>query len=248
MVSNQIYQHLANEQKKFAKQLLNHLSRLQGASYFIDLGFLDLSEQELVINLANQKQVDYKIEKLYPEQERCRTYIGDSTYSEESIIVEASYNAKFNQIEHRHVLGTLINEADDYTQFGDIIINATSFQLICSSKGLEELQMGFSTINKAKLKYDVVNEVDYQIPELKQTTYIVTSLRLDNVVKAIMGVARTGAQKHIRNKMVNVNYVENSNVNHELKLNDLISVRKYGRKKIVAIEATRTGKYRIVVQ
>ncbi len=247
-MSNQIYQHLAADQKKFAKTILNHLERLQNASYFVDLGFLDPSEQSLVVNLANQKSVNYEIEKLYEKQERCRVFIGDTTYREHSLVIKGTYNVKFNQLEHRHILGTLINEVDDFTQYGDIIVHDTYFQLICTTAAFEELERYFNVIHKAKIKYELCEKVEYKEPELKQTTYIVSSLRLDNVVKAIMSTARTGAQKHIRNKMVNVNYVENSNVNHELKLNDLISVRKYGRKRIVAIEATRTGKYRIVVQ
>ncbi len=247
-MSNQIYQHLAPEQKKFAKTVLNHLDRLQNATYFIDLGFLDPSEQKLVINLANQKNVNYEVEQLYSAQERCRTFIGDTTYRETSIILRGTYNTKFNQLEHRHILGTLINEVEDFKNYGDIIVNEGNFELICKAESYEELERYFNVIHKAKIRYEKCEELNYQEPELKQTTYIVSSLRLDNVVKAIMSTARTGAQKHIRNKMVNVNYVENSNVNHELKLGDLISVRKYGRKRIVAIEATRTGKYRIVVQ
>lgn len=247
-MSNQIYQHLANDQKKFAKTVLHHLSRLQNASYYVDLGFLDPSEQSLVINLANQQEVAYEIESFYQAQERKRVFLGDTTYRDQSLIVTASYNPKFNHLEHRHVLGTIINEVDDYTQFGDILITDGQFQIICTDMAYQLLNTNFPIINKAKLKYLIADEINYQEPELKQTTYIVSSLRLDNVVKAIMGVARTGAQKHIRNKMVNVNYVENTNVNHELKLGDLVSVRKYGRKKIVVIETTRTGKYRIVVQ
>ncbi len=247
-MSNHIYQHIGSEQKKFAKQVINHLSRLSGASFYIDLGFLDPSEQSLVINLANQQNVNYEIEKLYPKQERCRVFIGDTSYRELSIIVNASYNSKFNNIEHRHVLGTLINEANDFSDFGDILIYEASFQIICKETAYDELVHSFGTINKAKLKYELVDNVSYSEPELKQTTYIVSSMRLDNVVKAIMGVARTGAQKHIRNKMVNVNYVEVSNVNHELKLGDLVSVRKYGRKRIVKIDNTRTNKFRIIVE
>lgn len=247
-MSKHIYQHIASEQKKFAKQIINHLSRLQVADYYIDLGFLDPSEQNLVINLANNREVAYYIEKFYEQQERCRVFLGNTSYLPSSIILAASYNNKFNHLEHRHVLGTLINEVADFKEYGDIIIHDDHFQIICSEQAFEELQISFPIINKAKIKYEIINEITYVKPVAKQKTYVVSSLRLDNVVKVIMGVARSAAQKQIRNKLVNVNYIENSNVNHELKLGDLISVRKYGRKKIVAIEATRTDKYRIVME
>ncbi len=241
-------QHINSEKQSFAKMVLNHINNLVNQQYFIDLGFLDPSEIKIVQSLIVNTGVDYYIEKLYEEQERTRVLIGDVTYKVSSLIAEGHYNNKFNQIEHRHVLGTLINSEVDFQQYGDILIGDGSFQVICSDEGYQNLELEFNYINKTKVSYKLVNEVKVMPKEVKQETIIVSSMRLDNLVKSIIRVSRTKAQKQIKSKLVKVNYLEIININHEIKVNDLIAIRKFGRRQIKAVEHTRSGKYKVTIE
>ncbi len=241
-------QHINEDKHSFAKLVANHINNLKNQEYFIDLGFLDPSEVKIVQNLITNTGVDYYVEKKYEEQERTRVFIGDVTYHLSSLVINGSYNNRFNQIEHRHVLGTIINSDVDFKEFGDIIIAEDSFQIICTHAGFNQLELEFNYINKAKISYREVSKVNFIAKELKQETIIVSSMRLDNVVKSIIRVSRTKAQKQIKSKLIKVNYLEVININHEVRVDDLIAIRKYGRKKIKAIEHTRSGKYKVTIE
>ncbi len=241
-------QHINSEKQSFAKKILNHINNLANQQYYIDLGFLDPSEVKIVENLIVNSGIGYYIESLYDKQERKRVFIGDVTYRINSLVAIGHYNNKFNQIDHRHVLGTLINADIDFKEFGDIIINEDSFQVICSEVGYKELELKFNFINKAKVSYKLAESVNYQEKVVKQEIIIVTSMRLDNIVKSIIRVSRSKAQKQIKSKLVKVNYLEIININHEVRVDDLIAIRKFGRRQIKAIEHTRSGKYKVTIE
>ncbi len=246
-MSRDILQHIPESQKTFAKQLIHKLINLKQAEYAIDFGFVDPAELQLMIQLAKTYQVKITIDPITNLCERKHVLLGFGEI-DSAIILKGEYNNKFNELEHRHVLGTIINGTTDFNKIGDIKVDEGYFELFCLKEVESEITSEFSYINKAKIRYFEVEKPSILDDELVETTINISSMRLDNVVKAMVKKARTKSQKIIKNKDVKVNYVEITNPNFEIKENDLISVRKYGRKRVKQISQTKTGKYRVVIE
>ncbi len=223
------------------------MQNLQGQNYSVDLGFLDPAEQKICEDLANTHNVKMIYDALTMECERKHVAIGVGVI-ESAIILKGKYNPKFNQVEHRHVMGTLINSDLDFNMIGDIYIEQGYFEIFILPE-IKSIMIGqFCEFNKAKITYQEINQVTISQPVLEQTTIIVSSMRLDNVVKAMIKQARQKSQKLIKNKVVKVNYETIVNPNYEIKVDDLIAVQKFGRRKIISQEQIRSGKYRLVIE
>ncbi len=246
-LSKDILQHIPESQKGFTKKLIHTLVNLQQANYVIDLGFVDPAEAQIIMQLASKYQVKVTFDSKTLSCERQHIILGDGEISE-CLILRGSYNSKFNQLEHRHVLGTVINSELDFQQIGDIKVAEDYFEIFCTQKIKAQLIDEFMYINKAKIRYEEICNSGIASQVLEPQIIIVSSLRLDNIVKVMIKKARSKSQKMIKNKDVKVNYVEITNPNYSLKLEDLISVRRYGRKRIIAIEQTRSGKYKLTIE
>ncbi len=246
-MSRNILQHINESKQTFAKKLLHQIQNVQGQSYLIDLGFLDPAEQKICEDLTNTYNVAIVYDELTLKCERKHVAIGIGTI-EPAIILKGKYNSKFNQVEHRHVMGTLINSELDFKMIGDIYIGQASIEIFILEEIKSVISEQFCEFNKAKIVYQQINEVTINQPVLEQTTIIVSSMRLDNVVKAMMKQARQKSQKLIKNKVVKVNYETIVNPNYEIKVDDLVAVQKFGRRKIISQEQIRSGKYRLVIE
>ncbi len=246
-MSRNILQHINESKQTFAKKLLHQIQNVQGQSYLIDLGFLDPAEQKICEDLANTYKVAIIHDELTLGCERKHVAIGVGVI-EPAIILKGKYNPKFNQVEHRHVMGTLINSELDFKMIGDIYIGQAHFEILLLPEIKATIMGQFCEFNKAKITYQEVEQITIEQPKLEQTTIIVSSMRLDNVVKAVVKQARQKSQKLIKNKVVKVNYETIVNPNYEVKVADLIAIQKFGRRKIISQEQIRSGKYRLVIE
>lgn len=85
------------------------------------------------------------------------------------------------------------------------------------------------------------------VKEEKVESIIIPSLRLDAVVAKVMNTSRNNAQDIIREKRVFVNYVECTKDTYTCKINDILSIRKWGRIKILEMVKT-TKKDRLLIK
>ena len=81
-----------------------------------------------------------------------------------------------------------------------------------------------------------------------ETMYIISSMRLDAVVAAVLNIARQKAATLIHGEKVKVNWVVRSQPAFELFESDMLSIRGFGRYKVLAIEGkTRKDKIRLLI-
>ena len=70
--------------------------------------------------------------------------------------------------------------------------------------------------------------------ESQQRDILVSSFRLDKVIAGTFRLSRSSSQSVDCSGLVKVNYATTSNVSYAVSLNDLVSVRRFGRLKIVS--------------
>ena len=91
-----------------------------------------------------------------------------------------------------------------------------------------------------------------QLKEQKQAAtreILASSLRLDKLVASTFKLSRSQATQLISGKHVKMNYAVNDNPSQQVGLEDLISVRRFGRFKVLRENGlSKNGKHKLTVE
>jgi RNA-binding protein YlmH len=252
-----IYQHFRPEERDFIDQVLNWKNYVE-THYTAKLtDFLDPREQHILkMLIGEQDEVNYRLYGGSPDVERKRALIIPEylTVDEEEefqvSLFEIHYPVKFVTIQHRQVLGTLMSLGLKRGKFGDILLKDNKCQFFAAKEISDYIKSNVETIGRAGVK---LVESDRQkaistneIWDERDLT--ISSLRLDTVISGIYQVSRQKSQLFIQQGLVKVNWTLTESPSFECGVGDMISVRGYGRAKILAIEGkTKKEKWRINV-
>ncbi|MDO4912150.1 MAG: YlmH/Sll1252 family protein [Lactobacillus sp.] len=165
-------------------------------------------------------------------------------------LFEIHYPSKFYQLRHSDVLGAIANLGIDLSIFGDILNFEDRWQFFVKKDFASYIQDNLPQIGRATISLEELSLEKVIIPEdnsLEQTE-IVTSLRLDTLVSALTHKSRNQAQELISQGEAKLNWHSVTDFNIILNIEDLLSVRHFGRAKITQIMGTRKGKYKVVFQ
>ena len=101
--------------------------------------------------------------------------------------------------------------------------------------------IGKSKVTLEEVSLDTLDDYERTYEEHE---IIISSLRIDNVVSAIINSSRSKAMDKIKNKEVIVNYEVMNKNSYVLKENDIFSIRKYGKYKFIGIiKSTKKNNY-----
>lgn len=150
------------------------------------------------------------------------------------------------EIAHKDVLGSVLGLGLHRKMVGDIVIvDATAYLFVTNTMGqyiYDHLhQVGRATVSVARPS---------QIPSLPLPNYqpvdiSVPSLRLDAVVARACQLSRGKSQEAVERGAVTLNFTEASN-GDEVQIGDMLSVRGFGRIKILeALGTSRRDKLRL---
>ncbi|WP_276676582.1 S4 domain-containing protein, partial [Caldibacillus debilis] len=81
----------------------------------------------------------------------------------------------------------------------------------------------------------------------KESSVVSSSLRLDAVLSASVNLARQKVQQMIRQGLVKVNWKQTEDCDYPLREGDVISVRGFGRIKILGSAKTKKEKWRLLI-
>lgn len=208
--------------------------------------FLSLEEQALLNKIKD------KI--LFPVNcERKRVLINSSDnniiINEYISIIKIDYNKKFGIITHRDVLGSLIGLGIRRECIGDIIVDESIYVFIL--KEMENFIINnLSTIGKVNVTVNISSLDDVSninVDNYIEDTFIVSSYRLDTIISERCCLSREKAKQYIILKNVKINGVINCNPDYIVKIDDLISIHRYGRL-IIKEEVNKTKKEKYVLK
>lgn len=165
-------------------------------------------------------------------------------------VFKINYASKFITLAHKDVLGSLMSLGIDRGKFGDIQFRDEEVQFAVTAELKDYIVANFTSIGKAKISVtqiaddsDILVSADTWIESLQ----VVSSMRLDAVIAAITNMSRQKAVSLVRSDKVRVNWVSQSDVAMELFEEDVLSIRGFGRFKIISIEGrTRKDKIRLI--
>ena len=139
-------------------------------------------------------------------------------------------------IQHQHVLGTLMSLGIERDQLGDIMIG-DEIQFILTKRLESYIMFELTRIKGATVKLNSIPIKDMIQSEenWKIQSATVSALRLDVVLKDMIRKSRNIAKQLIEKKRVKVNHTIVDTPDFQLEKNDLLSIQGFGRAQITEI-------------
>lgn len=158
--------------------------------------------------------------------------------------------SKFSTLSHRDFLGAILSLGIERNKIGDLLV----FENTCYLPVHEEIESfiicNLERISKVKCNVEMIDNLEF-LPKFtfKEDIILVSSLRLDGVVSKIINSSRAKAQGMIEHGEVLVNYVRIKDKSYELKDEDRVTVRGFGKFILGnSIGNTKSGKLKIIIK
>lgn len=147
-------------------------------------------------------------------------------------VLHVLYNRQFNTLRHPDVLGALMNLGIERNCIGDID-DYDEIYFACTYSSYPYIKDHLIKIKKANIHLEEINEVREIRQDYICKEYIVSSFRIDKLISVLFNVPRSKVKNYIASGQVKVNYKEVAQTSYLCHNNDIISLRKHGRVKIV---------------
>lgn len=216
------------------------------SSYFTLTKFLTLEEQKII-----EQKCRYYV--FYPlESERKRAIVSKNEITNKDFqieILKITYNKKFGNIAHKDVLGAILGLGIKRECIGDIIISDDIYVYVikemCSFIVNNLLTVGKVNVNVKLSSFDEIKDIS--INNYVEDEMLISSYRLDTIVSERTNLSREKAKQYVLLKNVKINGNININPDYIVKINDLISIHRYGRV-IIKEEIRKTKKDKIIIK
>jgi RNA-binding protein YlmH len=206
------------------------------------LRFLTLSEQAIVTGIMKYVD-DIELVGGYPEAERKRALFFTNEVDISCFLIK--YNKKHLLLTHQNILGSLLSLKITRDSIGDILPIQGVFFITREIE--QEVIHSFQSINRVPIELVRIDSSDIRsetnVEDLRIT---VSSMRLDTVISKIIRKSRTEAVEVLTKEYIKVNHTVETKATKTIKDNDVISIRHYGRYKIMD-SASMTKKGKIII-
>ncbi|MCI5939108.1 MAG: YlmH/Sll1252 family protein [Acholeplasmataceae bacterium] len=216
------------------------------SSYFTLTKFLTLEEQKII-----EQKCRYYV--FYPlESERKRAIVSQNEITNKDFqieILKITYNKKFGNIAHKDVLGAILGLGIKRECIGDIIISDDIYVYVIKEMSSfivnNLITVGKVNVNVQLSSFDEIKDIN--IDNYVEDEMLISSYRLDTIVSERTNLSREKAKQYVILKNVKVNGNININPDYIVKINDLISIHRYGRI-IINEEIRKTKKDKIIIK
>ena len=256
-MSKELYQHFATEDIPFIDKGLEWLRQVDEHYAPILSPFINPHQVFILETLGNNRGIKTFSSTSHVPSEYARVilapdYFTPSLEDFEMVLLEIKYPSKFQQLTHSKILGTVLNRLGiDRKLFGDILVTEEKAQIIVDQRFITLFQDGIQKISKLPVSLverpfsDRIESKD----EYQEKEVLVSSLRLDAFLSSILKLSRSQTSALVEKKLVQVNYHIVEKLDYQVKIGDLISVRRFGR--IVLLKEngqTKKDKKKLTVQ
>ena len=203
-----------------------------------------LTRKELMIIKGKIPKNEYYLYELYDESSKVILY-KNSFPRIKLLKINNSSN-----LTHRDILGTIYSLGLNEDTFGDIIKYEDNYYFFILDHLTDYFKNNLNTIKNNRITLEIVDlslkdnfKLSYSPKE-----YIVSSLRIDNIVSTITKESRKSVLDKFNNNEVNLNYNDNIKPTKVVELGDIFSIRRYGKFKYNGIKkVTKKGGFIIEI-
>jgi len=252
-----IYQHFSIEDRPFLDKGMEWIKKVEDSYAPFLTPFINPHQEKLLKILAKTYGLACSSSGEFVSSEYVRVLLYPDYFQPEFSDFEISlqeicYSNKFEHLTHAKILGTFINQLGiERRTFGDILVVGDRAQLFVDKRLAQYFIDHVSKIAKMPVKLKEVSFAE-QLKEQKQAVtreILASSLRLDKLVASTFKLSRSQAAQLISGKHVKMNYAVNDNPSQQVGLEDLISVRRFGRFKVLRENGlSKNGKHKLTVE
>lgn len=253
---DRIYQHYRSEEQPFIDLVLGWMQQVENAYAPYLTPFLTPREAMIARQLvATNDDLQIGLDGGYPQAERQRAVIYPLYYQLldddfDLAVLNVNYPTKFGELSHGRILGTLMSTGLERDRIGDIITDGSRWHLIVDETMVDYLKQQVNKIANVGVHLQVIdpNEILESSETWQDDRIVVSSLRLDTLLSNVYHFSRQRAKEAVYAGQVKVNFVQVDRPDIFIGVNDIVSLRKYGRFWINEVEGiTRKDNYRIHV-
>jgi len=220
---------------------------------FVLTKFISLEERSM-LNKIKDPTLKFCFYGGFDEAERTRciiipsSSIDASAFEFEIVFIKIKLYEKDPKITHRHVLGTIIALGIKREYLGDIIFCDDEIYVAADKNIAIYIKNNLTKICNTFVEVEINETSEFKIVIPEETKNInVASMRLDAIIARALNISRNASLEMIEKGLIQINHNECFNSSYNLKENDLISIRHYGRISVGKIVNT-TKKNRLVVE
>jgi RNA-binding protein YlmH len=253
---DEIYQHYPPTERAFIDKGLDWIRQVDNRQAFHCTYFLNPREREILSSLIKSGASELLSFASLVSAEYQKMILAPSYYRLDPIdfdlaLIEIDFPSKFGQISHRQILGSLLGETGlERREIGDILVNAEKAQFYTSRSMVGHFVTEIRKIGAFAVKLEEVslNRAIKVDDEAINSMILSSSLRVDKVIAASLNISRNLASNMVQSGQVKVNYRDILKPELLLCEGDMLSVRGYGRLKILHLRGfTKKDKMKIEI-
>jgi len=239
--------------KEFTKRVKEALSTVAFTDRVKIMDFLNISEQSALEPMA-EKAADVSVifDGGFESAERRRAVVFPSYMVAENMDTKVSvFKIEVigsGEVTHSQVLGSLMSLKIDRSVIGDIIVDKKgAFFAVCREFD-QFLTEHFTKVGRHDIRLERTTDMVEREQKFEAIEIIVSSMRLDVIVKALINASRGKAEEYLDAGFVRLNHTVDKKVSRACQIGDILSIRKHGRFKLVEHKkTTKGGKFVVVV-
>lgn len=239
------------EVKKTISKFLDGLVSIEkcNRSFYIS-DFFSQSELNFICSIL--KKLSIKFDIIFPISDYDRNLIVIS-YQEYDLMdnIDILKIQDIKNIGHRNILGSILNLGINRSKIGDIIKFENFWYIYCLKPIGEFIFSNGLYFFGTRAKIEILDKlfIPKGIRKFIEEKIIVSSFRIDCLVKELSKTSREEAKNKIKNSFVKVNYNECKDFDKKINVEDILSIKKIGKFKIDSIIGiTKKDKYIINVK
>lgn len=223
------------ELEQLRKRLIELADKAYSRNIYTYTPFLGLAQQQAFY--AVEREVSYagvKMEGGAPLCERKIIRFGDPGYEEEYPIATVEImprTPKFaEKLTHRDFLGAVMNLGIERDVVGDIFLQGQGALLFCHETIADYLIENLNQVRHTNVLCKMVEgEVMPQSAEPEKISVTVSSVRADGVISKVYNLSREQSRELFNNGRVFINGIQTENASCQLKEEDAVTVRGFGK-------------------
>lgn len=202
--------------------------------------FLNEKEQAIVLKnvklnnaffYGGNKNADRKILVFYPEkldEDLARRSL-DSVVCALRIVLPNDMKGEY---EHRNYLSALIKIGLERSKVGDILVDDDGADIVIFDANVEfarQALMELTRFKKSRFEKVCIDDVRCKVDNFDESTIIVASMRVDNVVAELARCSRSAADEYIVDERVLINYETVLKGAKIVEIGDVVTIRGKGK-------------------
>jgi len=252
-----LYEHFHPDEHAYVDRVLDWLARVRMRHEVRTTDFLDPRQADILGALANRES-DVRVVTYggYAVAERKRAVIApdymevDESDVPVALLSIASPDARFSDLDHGDFLGAMLGLGLKRDKLGDIHVHETFCHVLVAEEMADFLTLHLQKVHRVPVTVETLPPDKLRPAEVRLETRRITvaSMRLDGILSDAVQVSRAKIVPPIQAGRCKVNWKTEQNPSVLLKEGDVISLRGFGRFRVMEVEGvSKSGRIRVVI-